>query len=145
MYELNVKNELNTTFDPTSSTRDSLMICLSLLHLVVLLPRIHICQLRGRDNFSQDSCFSRGKRRATLGGIQTHDTRLVLYQLRYQGNSTGSYLQHNTTQSQFNRLFIPKSIAQPWHYSLQHFTLACYYLLFSKHDDASDSNGLERV
>ena len=33
---------------------------------------------------------------------------LALYQLRYQGNSTDSCLQHNATQSQFNYVFIPK-------------------------------------
>ena len=53
--------ELNTTFDHTSSTRDNLMISLSVWHLAVFLPRMHICQLRGRDNYTQDSSFSREK------------------------------------------------------------------------------------
>ena len=49
----------------------------------------------------------RKRRRASLGGIRTHDTlqfRRALYQLSYQGNSAGrgSNLLHNTIQHKAN-------------------------------------------
>ena len=123
MYELNVKNELNTTFDHTSSTRDSLMICFCLLHLVVLLARIHICQLRGRDNYTQDSSFSKGKRRATLGGIQTHDTVISVSALPTE---VPGQLNRFISSTQYNTKSIQSSIYTEIHCP----TLALFFATF---------------
>ena len=61
------------------------------------------------------------KGRTTLGGIQTHDTRLSrwdLYQLGYQGNSAAN-LQHNT-----------KANIKPLCYGTVYFSLVTDPLLY---------------
>ena len=71
---------------------------------LALVCIIAACQQLGNDIERQGKANKLTTPRIVLGGIRTHDTlqsRQVLYQLRYKGNSAdrGSNLQHNNYYS----------------------------------------------